>query len=113
MSDSIKLLRIYTDEAAFVGDRKVFEHIAEAARDRGLAGLTVLDARLGFGHSAHVHRRHVLDSDRALVIEIVDEEERLRSFVAQLGHLSGVGLITLETVEVLGHGLGRLEARDD
>ena len=34
MSDSIKLLRIYTDEAAFVGDRKVFEHIAEAARDR-------------------------------------------------------------------------------
>ncbi len=32
-----KLLRIYTDEAATVGDRKVFEHIVSLARRRHLA----------------------------------------------------------------------------
>ncbi|MBO9378145.1 DUF190 domain-containing protein [Sphingomonas histidinilytica] len=102
MTETIKLLRIYTDEAAYLGDRKVLEVIASRARDAGMAGVTVLDARLGFGRSAHVHRRHVFESDRAVVIEIVDEEERLRSFVDGLGDIPDVGLMTLETVEVLG-----------
>lgn len=102
MTETIKLLRIYTDEAAYLGDRKVLEVIASRARDAGMAGITVLDARLGFGRSAHVHRRHVFESDRAVVIEIVDEEERLRAFVDGLGDIPDVGLMTLEAVEVLG-----------
>ncbi|SNS97054.1 DUF190 domain-containing protein [Sphingopyxis indica] len=102
MTETIKLLRIYTDEAAYLGDRKVLEVIASRARDAGLAGITVLDARLGFGRSAHVHRRHVFESDRAVVIEIVDEDERLRTFVDSLDDIPDVGLMTLEPVEVLG-----------
>src|SRR3546814_15635082 len=38
MTETIKLLRIYTDEAAYLGDRKVLEVIASRARDAGLAG---------------------------------------------------------------------------
>src|SRR3546814_10078363 len=102
MTETIKLLRIYTDEAAYLGDRKVLEVIASRARDAGLAGITVLDARLGFGRSAHVHRRHVFESDRAVVIEIVDEDERLRTFVDSLDDIPDVGLMTLEPVEMLG-----------
>lgn len=102
MTETIKLLRIYTDEAAYLGDRKVLEVIASRARDAGLAGVTVLDARLGFGRSAHVHRRHVFESDRAVVIEIVDEDERLRTFVDGLDDIPDIGLMTLEPVEVLG-----------
>ena len=33
---------------------------------------------------------------------IVDEEERLRTFVGNLGDIPDVGLMTLEAVEVLG-----------
>ncbi len=70
MSD-VKLLRIYTDEAAFHGDRKVFEEVASRARRR-LAGATVLQALIGFRRSAHLHRPHVLSRrDLSLVIEIV------------------------------------------
>ena len=101
-----KLLRIYTDEATYFGDRKVFEYIASLARDQKLAGVTVLEALIGFGHSAHVHRRHVLESDRAVVIEIVDAEDRLRAFVATLSDVPDIGLITLETVEVIGGKAG-------
>src|SRR3546814_9722596 len=93
MTETIKLLRIYTDEAAYLGDRKVLEVIASRARDAGLAGVTVLDARLGFGRSAHVHRRHVLESDRAVVIEIVDEDERRRTLVDGLDDIPELGLM--------------------
>src|SRR3546814_1279142 len=62
MTEAIKLLRIYTDEGAYLGDRRVFEVIASRARDAGLAGVTVLEARLGFGRSAHMHRRHVFET---------------------------------------------------
>src|SRR3546814_19033485 len=41
MTEAIKLLRIYTDEGAYLGDRRVFEVIASRARDAGLAGVTV------------------------------------------------------------------------
>jgi PII-like signaling protein len=101
MSDQIKLLRIYTDEAAYYGDRKVFEVVASKARDAKLAGVTVLEALIGFGRSAHLHRRHVLESDRAVVIEIVDDDTQLRAFVADLSAVPGIGLVTLEAVEVL------------
>ncbi|WP_449469902.1 DUF190 domain-containing protein [Sphingobium chungangianum] len=102
MSEQAKLLRIYTDEAAYFGDRKVFEVVATRARDAKMAGVTVLQALVGFGRSAHVHRRHILEDDQSLVVEIVDDDGRLRAFVASLADIEGIGLITLEAVEVLG-----------
>ncbi len=102
VADQAKLLRIYTDEAAYFGDRKVFELVATRARDAKMAGVTVLQALFGFGRSAHVHRRHVLEDDQSLVVEIVDRETRLRRFVATLADVKGIGLITLETVEIIG-----------
>ena len=103
MGDQTKLFRIYTDEAAYFGDRKVFEVVATRARDAKMAGVTVLRALFGFGRSkTHVHRRHVLEDDQSLVVEIVDRETRLRAFVASLADVEGIGLITLETVEIIG-----------
>jgi PII-like signaling protein len=102
MSDQAKLLRIYTDEAAYYGDRKVFEVVATRARDAKMAGVTVLQALFGFGRSVHVHRRHVLEDDQSLVVEIVDQDAQLRAFVASLSDVTGIGLITLEAVEIIG-----------
>lgn len=102
MSGTMKLLRIYTDEAAYFGDRKVYEVVASMARDAGLAGVTVLEALIGFGRSAHVHRRHVLESDRAVVIEIIDEDTRLRTFAGTLDDIPEIGLMTFEAIEVIG-----------
>lgn len=102
MLKPMKLLRIYTDEAAYYGDRKLYEEIASRIRDAHLGGATVVRALFGFGHRPHSHRRHILEDDQSLVIEVVDEEEAVRAFVASLAGLPGIGLITLETVEVLG-----------
>ncbi|HQT54705.1 DUF190 domain-containing protein [Phenylobacterium ferrooxidans] len=101
MSGQTKLLRIYTDEGAYFGDRKVFEVIASRAREAKLAGATVLMALLGFGRKAQLHTRHVLDDDQSVIIEIVDEESRLRDFIASLSEIPDIGLVTLENIEVL------------
>jgi PII-like signaling protein len=101
MSGSTKLLRIYTDEAAYFGDRRVFEVIVIRAREARLAGATVLSALIGFGRGSHVHSRHFLDEDRSVVVEIVEDESKLRRFVAGLTDLPSLGLMTLEQVEVL------------
>lgn len=98
---STKLLRIYTAASAYFGDRKLSEYIVALAREQRLAGATVLEALIGFGKSAHLHRPHVFESDRALVIEIVEEEAVLRRFVSALEDVPDIGLITMETVEVL------------
>jgi PII-like signaling protein len=101
MPAAARLLRIYTDEAAYFGDRKVFEVIAMRAREHRLAGATVIKALIGFGHTAHMHTRHILDDDQSIVIEIVDDEDRLRRFVELISDLPEIGLITLEAIEVL------------
>lgn len=97
------LMRAYTDEAASCGDQRVADMIVERARDFGLAGATVLRGRSGFGSGSELHSHHLFGiSDNApLVIEIVDEEGKLRGFVEQLADLRDIGLITLERVEVL------------
>lgn len=97
----MKLLRVYTDENAYFGDRKVFELIAERARDARLGGATVIEAMIGIGRSAHMHRRHILENDRSVVIEIVDDEAKLRNFMTGLRDLTGIGLMTLEAVEIV------------
>lgn len=101
MPSASKLLRIYTDEAAYFGDHKVFEVVARRARESGLAGATVLQALLGFGHTPHLHARRLLEDDQSVVVEIVDEEHKLRTFAQSLVDLPDIGLITLEAVEVL------------
>jgi hypothetical protein len=67
-----------------------------------MARATVLSALIGFGRSAHQHRKRLLEDDQSLVIEIVDDEARLRAFVVGLADTSGISLITLEAVEILG-----------
>jgi PII-like signaling protein len=112
MDKTSKLLRIYTDESAFFGDQRLFEFIAALARERRMAGMTVLEAMLGFGRSAHMHRSHAFENDRAVVIEIVDEEGALRDFAARLGDVPDIGLITIEAVEVLGGEFARPVERE-
>lgn len=101
MSDPIKRLKIYTDESAYFGDHKVFEVVTARARAAGVAGATVVRALVGFGHTPREHRRHVLDDDQSVIIEILDAEPRLRAFFESLSDMEHIGPVTLEAVEVL------------
>jgi PII-like signaling protein len=99
-------MRIYTDESARAGHKALFETIVRKARDEGIAGATVLRGPMGFGHSARIQNAGILNlsSSLPLVIEIVDEEEKLRAFFHTLEGMKDIGLVTIEKVEVLHYG---------
>lgn len=107
MSQDAMLLRVYSDEAAMHGDDEVADVILARAKRTGLAGATVLKGRAGFASGSIVHRHHSLGigDNPPIVIELVDAEENLRAFVSLLGDLRGIGLVTLEKVEVVTAGL--------
>jgi len=98
------LLRLYTDENAHIGDQRLVDDLVRRARAAGLAGATVLRGRIGFGSSkAPIHEHHALGvgDNMPMVVEIVDREDKLRAFAANLAGMHNIGLVTLERVEVL------------
>src|SRR5215469_15396974 len=100
------LLRIYTEEARRDAGRPLYESVVLKARAAGLAGATVLRGPMGFGESARIHTANILDlsANLPLVIEIVDDEGKLRAFAATLDGMKDIGLVTLERVEALHYG---------
>jgi len=103
---SAVLLRIYTQEGAHNGHKPLYEEIVLRARAAGLAGATVLRGPMGFGQSAVIHTAKIIDLSASLplVIEIVDDEDKIRAFLPGLATLADIGLVTLEKVEVVHYG---------
>lgn len=100
------LLRIFLGESDRCDGRPLHEAIVLKARERQLAGATVLRGALGFGHSSRLHTSKILrlSEDLPLIVEIVDAEERIRAFLPLLEEMMQSGLVTLERVEVLQYG---------
>ncbi|NCP11728.1 MAG: DUF190 domain-containing protein [Sphingomonadales bacterium] len=107
------LLRIYTDDAAMHGDDDVVDVIVRRARTTGLAGATVLRGRVGFASGSAVHEHHSfgIGDNPPMVIELVDAESKLRAFLPMLADLRGIGLATLEKVEIVTTGLGDTKSK--
>jgi len=97
------LLRIYIGESDRWQHKPLYEAIVLAAREKHLAGATVLRGQMGFGRSSRVHTTKILElsTDLPLVIDIVDSEEKINAFLPVLDKMIGGGLVTLEKVKVL------------
>jgi PII-like signaling protein len=104
------LLRIFIGEDDKSGRLPLYEAIVLEAREMHLAGATVLRGPLGFGRSSRLHTTKILrlSGDLPIVIEIVDAEDRINTFLPELEKLmgKGSGLVTLEKVKVLRYGEG-------
>ena len=63
---------------------------------------------MGFGKSSRLHTAKIirLSMDLPLVIEIVDSEEKINSFLPVLDEMIGGGLVTLEKVKVVHYRSG-------
>lgn len=98
-----KLLRIFVGESDRHENRPLYQVIVERARAAELAGATVLRGTLGFGANSRIHTARILrlSEDLPMVIEIVDEPERIRAFVGELDGLISEGMVTVEDVEVI------------
>ncbi len=105
LSGEVELLRVFIGESDRLRGRPLYEVIVELARSDGLAGATVLRGTLGFGANSRIHTAKVLrlSEDLPMVVEIVDDHEKIARFVEKLDGIIGDGLITLEKVRVLAY----------
>ncbi|HPG41514.1 MAG TPA: DUF190 domain-containing protein [bacterium] len=109
-----KLLRIFLGDSDKIGHIPVYEDIVLKARDAGLAGATVFKGVMGFGGTSRVlHTSKVLrlSEDLPIIIEIVDEIEKIEAFLPQLEKIfesaNCGGLITIEKAEVLTYRVNK------
>ena len=102
-----KLLRIFLGESDRIGHRSLYDAILMAAKEKGLAGGTVLKGVMSFGASSRIHRSRIIEisEDMPIVVEIVDSAEKIDSFLDTVNELfeqcGKGGLITVEKVDVL------------
>lgn len=113
MKGRARLLKIYISETDMLGKKSLYEEIVREARDFGLAGATVHRGILAFGasHSIHSVKMMFTGNQVPIVVEIVDEAEKIESFVDVAHRLindSEKGaLVTLQDVEVLEYKRGK------
>ncbi|MFN3847153.1 MAG: DUF190 domain-containing protein [Paracoccaceae bacterium] len=115
MPKEAQALRIFIGEDQQADGRPLYEAIVLKAREMHLSGATVLRGSLGYGHSSRLHTTKILrlSQDLPLVVEIVDSEEKIKTFLPILDKLMSSGLVTIETVRVLQYGNHAMNIADD
>jgi PII-like signaling protein len=100
-----KLLRIFIGESDKHGHKPLYQAIVGMLREEGLAGATVLRGVEGFGAKSHLHTARILrlSEDLPIVVEVVDQAERIEAVLPKLDEMIGDGMVTLERVEVLAY----------
>lgn len=102
-------LTIYVGESDTWQGKPLYHAIVLKARELGLAGATVYRGIEGFGANSRVHTARVLElsSDLPVVIEIIDNAERLHALLPFLDEAVREGLVVLEDVEVVAYRRNR------
>lgn len=102
-----KLLRIFLGESDKINSINVYERIVMEARKEGLAGATVFRGIMGYGGRSRIHSSKILrlSEDLPLIVEIVDEVEKIEKFVPAVESIFNEaqcgGLITIERAEII------------
>lgn len=104
-----KLVRIFVGESDIIHHIPVYERIVQEARKMHLAGATVFKGVMGYGGNSRIHTSKILrlSEDMPMVIEIVDEEDKINNFLPLLHDIfeeaNCGGLITMEKAEIISY----------
>lgn len=108
-----KLLRIFIGEDDHLDQRPLYEVLVNRAKEFGMAGATVIRGVESYGAGSRIHTAKLLrlSADLPVVIEIVDTEEKIDSFLPiveeVLGKAGCGGMITEEKATVIHYTPGK------
>jgi PII-like signaling protein len=97
--------RLYVNESDRLDGRPLYEVIVREAQKWGLAGATALRGIEGFGTNNRVHTVKVLrlSEDVPIVVEVMDQAEKITAFLPTLDALVAEGLVTVERVRTISY----------
>ncbi len=104
-----QLLRVFIGESDRWQGVPVYEAIVLKARELHLAGATVLRGPMGFGAHSRLHTVKVLrlSEDLPMVVEIVDQAEKIDELLPHIDQMVSEGLVTIEKVRVIKYSANR------
>ena len=112
ISEKTGILKIYVGDNDKVKGNHLSEEIVFEARKAGMAGATVFKGVMSFGasHSIRTMKIFALSSDLPVLIEIIDEIEKLDEFAKRVNelmeHSKRGGLITFQELDVVRYERG-------
>ena len=97
------LVRIFVGDSDRWEGMPLYEAVVQRAREKGLAGATVLRGFEGFGAHSLVHSTRILrlSEDLPIIVEIVDKKDKIEAFLPELDGMIREGLVTVEPVQVI------------
>jgi len=97
------LMRIYVSQSRRREHNIVYKLIVEAMADAGIAGASVFLGIEGFGSHHYVSDANVIDAyvDLPILIEAVDDDDKIRGFIPTLETILDDGLVTLERLQTI------------
>lgn len=107
-----KRVRVFIGEDERYRGRPLFEAILLAARERGIAGATVFKGFMGYAPHADIAAAGILRlaENLPIVVDIVDDEERVENFLPFLRRAVKTGIVIssdVESEQVAPEGLER------
>ncbi len=97
------LLRLFIGEDERHEGKPLYEWILTQAKIKGLAGVTIFRGIMGYGATSReikTQKIEVLAEGLPVVVEIVDEKEKLDQFMEFIDDKIDAGLATIEKAEV-------------
>lgn len=103
ISEDGQLLRIFIGEADRWHGKPLYEAIILKAREMGIAGATMLRGMMGYGANSRIHTAKILrlSEDLPVIVEIVDNAEKIERLLPAIDEMVQEGLVTLEEVRVI------------
>jgi PII-like signaling protein len=97
------LMRIHIGESDRWQGSPLYEALIQLFRREGLSGVTVLRGVGGYGSASRYHTNKILrlSQDLPIVLEVVEDAERIERILPKLDEMIGGGLVTLEKIRVI------------
>jgi len=98
-----KVLRIYLDNSDIYEGKPLWQQLMKKVKEEGLAGATLLKAAAGIGVETELHTFEIwsLSQKLPVILEIIEDEEKIFDFLKKYDGMIGEGMVTLGDVEVL------------
>ncbi|NKQ40657.1 MAG: DUF190 domain-containing protein [Sulfurovum sp.] len=98
-----KILRIYINDSDMIDGEPLWQYIMHKTQEQGLAGATVFKGVAGIGANSQMHTFEIwaLSQQLPIVIEIIDDEDKIINFLNNNEDAIQEGLVTIQTLEVL------------
>lgn len=99
-----KVLSIYMNHGDKWHHQPLYLALMDRAAKAGLSGVTLLHTEGGFGrhHVQHTGLNEITMANMPVIVQIVEDEAAIRTFLPTVRELVPEGLVTLGDVEVIG-----------